>query len=64
MRKDDVSGGGARATGGTYTVTGTAGQAEAAVQSGGRYRLTGGVHGPRGDADRLFCDSFDYAPCR
>lgn len=65
IRKDDVSGGGTRATGGTYVLTGTAGQPEATAPAGVGtvYRLTGGFHAPAGDgaAGRIFCDSFEAA---
>lgn len=63
LRKDDVSGGGGRAAGGSYALVATVGQADAAVQGGGSYRLTGGFHGPRGNGDLLFCDGFEAAPC-
>ena len=63
LRKDDVSGGGSSAGGGAYTVIATVGQPDAAVQSGGVYRITGGFHGPRGNGDVLFCDSFEDTPC-
>ena len=37
-----VAGGGGTSTGGTYTVSGTIGQADAGVMSGGNYSLVGG----------------------
>ena len=37
-----VAGGGARSTGGVYSVTGTMGQSDAGAMSGGAYALTGG----------------------
>jgi hypothetical protein len=40
-----VAGGGGTSTGGVYAITGTIGQAEAGVMSGGNYTLVGGFWG-------------------
>lgn len=40
-----VDGGGGSATGGTYTLTGTAGQPDAGALTGGQYTLGGGFWG-------------------
>lgn len=64
MRKEVVAGGGVRASGVGYVVTGTAAQPGAHVQTGGSYRLTGGFHGPHGDTGRIFCDRFEDTPCQ
>jgi hypothetical protein len=48
MRKQAIAGGGGRATGGTYVLTGTVGQAltDPAPAAGGSYTLRGGFHTP------------------
>lgn len=64
MREQAIAGGGARATGGIYVLTGTLGQAEAdpASAAGGSYRLTGGFHGPHSAGPQeevIFVDGFE-----
>ena len=50
-----VDGGGTTAaTGGGYTLGGTAGQADAAVWSGGEYTLSGGFWGGAGVTYRIY----------
>lgn len=51
------------ASGSSYRLTGTVGQAVAAVQSGGSFRLIGGFHGPRSSSDRLLCNGFENTGC-
>lgn len=63
LRKQVVASG-IVATGGSYRLTGTVGQAVAGVQTAGTYRLTGGFHGPvAASGDRLFCNGFESAAC-
>ena len=55
-----IDGGGGRSSGGTYTLTGTIGQADAGGMSGGDYELQGGFW-PRGSVVSCFVNFEDFA---
>lgn len=64
MQREAIAGGGSAATGGTFVLVGTAGQAAAqSTVSGGSYVLDSGFHIPRAPAaplpDAVFRDSFE-----
>ncbi len=65
IRKQVIAAG-VEATGGTYRLVGTVGQAIASTQTGGAYRVQGGFHaalGAGGTVDRFFCDGFENGGC-
>lgn len=64
MPKQAIAGGGQRATGGSYVLTGTVGQAlsDPAPATGGSYTLRGGFHTPSTSSpqeENIFADGFE-----
>jgi hypothetical protein len=65
IRKQVIAAG-VEASGGTYRLVGTVGQAVAGPQGGGSYRVSGGFHFAQGagtSGSTLFCDGFEDSPC-
>jgi hypothetical protein len=62
VRKQAIAGGGVRASGGSYVLTGTLGQAlvDPTAATAASYRLTGGFHSPAISlGDDLFANGFE-----